>query len=434
MDCHIQVFHRSTWSDAASLQVHRPDLGGAGACTFEYDLDYVFGAAPIPVSMRYPVEAQLHLLAQWPSFLFDLIPQGVGRKFLLGELNLPNDRTADFALLCAGAFNPIGRIRVREATNYYNEHIGRHGTQTLTDGMPLDLLLARDHEFAERMLIHGMLAAGTTGVQGAAPKFLLTRDRQGLWHGDAALPDEHAAQHFIVKLPRGRETADKKVLRNEAAYMRTAQQLGLRVHGQCEHHNDMLFIPRFDRELVNGLVVRLHQESAASIAGLIGFDARPSQFELLQALRAVVTQKEVETVEFLKRDVLNLAMRNTDNHARNTAIQVVGNEVRLTPLFDFAPMYLDPELIARVCRWYHPQTRKELTVWGDVLDAIDCDPEERRRIRMAMAAFGMALTRLSDTMRGAGVDDDIIEHLQAGIDEQVRQLQDLARAPGGERG
>jgi serine/threonine-protein kinase HipA len=86
-------------------------------------------------------------------------------------------------------------------------------------------------------------------------------------------------------------------------------------------------------------VHRLHQESAASLAGLTGFNDRPSQFTLLQALREVVTDKTGETIEFLKRDVLNLAMRNTDNHARNTAVQKVGAEVRLTPLFDFAPMY-----------------------------------------------------------------------------------------------
>lgn len=429
MDCHFQRFTGGQWNDAALLQVHRPALGGDSACTFEYDLDYVFSEAPAPVSLLFPVEARLHMLTHWPPFLFDLIPQGSGRKYLLGELGLPDDRTADFALLCAGAFNPIGRIRVREAVSYYNEHVGRHNAKAFAGGMTLDQLLARDQDFAERMLIHGMLAAGTTGVQGAAPKYLLTRDQRGMWHGDGALADEFAEKHFIVKLPRGKEAADKKVLRNEAAYMRAAKKLGLRVHGELDYHNDILFIPRFDREVVSGQVIRHHQESAASIAGIVGFDARPSQFDLLHALRAVVTDRQAETVEFLKRDVLNLALRNTDNHARNTAIQVVGNEIRLTPLFDFAPMYLDPEMIARVCRWYHPQTRKELTVWGDVIDAIDLEPTERAHIRAEMAAFAIALEEVSDVMRDVGVDDDIIEHLQAAISEQVRQLRDLANAP-----
>ena len=50
--------------------------------------------------------------------------------------------------------------------------------------------------------------------------------------------------------------------------------------------------------------------------------------------------------------MLNLALRNTDNHARNTAVQrLVDGSIQLTPLYDFAPMYLDPELIVRGCVW-----------------------------------------------------------------------------------
>ncbi|WP_375338497.1 hypothetical protein [Variovorax paradoxus] len=38
-------------------------------------------------------------------------------------------------------------------------------------------------------------------------------------------------------------------------------------------------------------------------------------------------------------------MRNTDNHARNTAVQrLPDGALQLTPIFDFAPMFLDPEI------------------------------------------------------------------------------------------
>ena len=125
------------------------------------------------------------------------------------------------------------------------------------------------------------------------------------------------------------------------------------------------------------------------------------------------------------RDVLNLALRNTDNHARNTAVQQIGNIVRLTPLFDFAPMYLDPEGIARAARWYHPVSKKELTVWGDVIDTLGLEPAERKNMCIELAAFGAKLGMINEIMREAGVDDDIIEHRQKGIAEQVRQLRDL---------
>lgn len=429
MACHFQIFVNDQWIDCAALTAReagkRP--GNAGS-VFEYDLDYAFGDTLEPVSLRLPVDANHHTFGHWPAFFYDLIPQGSGRKFLLGQLQLVDGPGADFALVCAGAFNPIGRVRVAEAVKYFDLHILRHDARGMDRGFTLAEIIERGEAFHERMMIHSMLAAGTTGVQGAAPKYLLTMDRQGLWHADGALPDAEAASHFIVKRPRGTSEADKKVLRNEAAYMQVAAAMGIRTHGKLERHDDSLFIPRFDRLVENGKVIRFHQESAASLAGLIGFDARPSQFELLHALRNVVTDKTADTIEFLKRDVLNLAMRNTDNHARNTAVQKAGHEIRLTPLFDFAPMYLDPEGIARAARWYHPVTKKELTEWRDVIAALEFEPGEAARILFELWKFGGQMNELENHMKQAGVDGDIIAFLRPNIEEQIRQLRSIGDA------
>jgi serine/threonine-protein kinase HipA len=190
-------------------------------------------------------------------------------------------------------------------------------------------------------------------------------------------------------------------------------------------HGDVLLVPRFDRIASGGKVVRLHQESVASILGLSGFDLRPSLFEVVAGIRKVVTDPSAETLEFIKRDVLNLAMRNSDNHARNTAVQRVEGKVRLTPLFDFAPMYLDPDLIPRALRWYRPDTRVELTDWADVLTALPVPDHERRMLVQALSRFASQIERLPDIMDAQGVDRDIIEFLTQSIDTQVRQLKSL---------
>jgi serine/threonine-protein kinase HipA len=420
MDCHFQIFIEGRWHDAATLS----EQG-----VFEYELDYAFDPAAAPLSLCYPVNAQRYQRGHWPAFFYDLIPQGAGRKFLLGKLALSDGPGADFALVAAGAFNTIGRVRVAEAVEYFYKHIQQHNTEGTDRGFTMGEILARGDEFHERMMVHSMLAAGTTGVQGAAPKYLLTQDHHGLWHADGALPDGEAAAHYIVKRPRGPSADDKKVLRNEAAYMRVAEAMGIRTQGVVEHHGDSLFIPRFDRMAAAGQVIRLHQESAASLAGQLGFDAKPSQFDLLAAIRRVVSDKTAETIEFLKRDVLNLAMRNTDNHARNTAVQVAGDVVRLTPLFDFAPMYLDPEGITRAARWYHPETRKELGDWTAILEVLGCEDEERGAIEGALHAFGARLENLEAMMRGAGVEDDIVAFLHQSIETQLRQLAALGGKP-----
>lgn len=426
MECHFQIFIDDQWIDCAAVSVEDARLQrGNARSVFEYDLDYAFDKIMEPVSLRFPVDANRHALPHWPAFFYDLIPQGSGRKFLLGQLGLVDGPGADFPLVCAGAFNPIGRVRVTEAVEYFQRHIQRHDGQDLDRGFTLQEIIERGEAFHERMMVHSMLAAGTTGVQGAAPKYLLTVDRQGLWHADGALADVEAVSHFIVKRPRGTTVADKKVLKNEAAYMRVANAMGIRTPDPLEHHEDLLFIPRFDRVVENGKLTRRHQESLASLAGLVGFDARPSQFELLNALRTVVTDKTGETIEFLKRDVLNLAMRNTDNHARNTAVQKIGNDIRLTPLFDFAPMYLDPEGISRAARWYHPVTRRELTEWRDVIVALELAAGEVDRITLELHHFGIQMKELGNHMKQAGVDEDIVAYLKPNIDEQIRQLSSL---------
>lgn len=427
MQCHFQIFHDDAWHDCAALTLLEPAGGNPRTTSmFEYDLDYAFFKPDGgPVSLRFPVTAEMQKLAQWPAFLFDLIPQGSGRAYLLGQLQLADGPAADFPLMCAGAFNPVGRIRVAEAVRYYEQHLARHDTGKPLHGFSFEEIIGRGDAFNERMMVHSMLAAGTLGVQGAAPKYLLTTDHEGRWHADGALADQHASAHFIVKRARGKTPSDDKVLRNEAAYMRVATAMGLRTAGALLYQDDTLFIPRFDRVVQHGKVLRLHQESAASLAGIVGFEAMPSQFDLLQALRAVVSDQTVETIEFLKRDILNLAMRNTDNHGRNTAVQQLGGDVRLTPLFDFAPMYLDPAGIARAARWYHPVTRKELHAWHAILDAMEMADAERHHIKAELYRFGLRLVELERHMQEAGVDDDIVVFLRPHIATQIEQLNAL---------
>ena len=110
---------------------------------------------------------------------------------------------------------------------------------------------------------------------------------------------------------------------------------------------------------------------------------------------------------------------------RNTAVQLIEGKVQLTPLFDFAPMYLDPELIPRALRWYRPDTRVELTDWSDVLAALPVPERERRMLAGALHQFGGWIERLPDIMDARGVDRDIVEFLTPSIDTQVRQLKAL---------
>lgn len=259
MDCHIEIFHEGQWLEAAQVSFSDVVRNGfrADDCVFEYDLDYAFSDVP-PVSLAFPLSADRQGMQAWPAFLYDLVPQGNGRRFLLDRMQLPDAQASDLPLLCAGAFNPIGR--------------------------------------------------------------------------------------------------------------------------------------------------------------------QANQFKLLTAIRAVVDDPIADTIEFIQRDVLNLAMRNPDNHARNTAVQILDGAISMTPLFDFAPMYLDPEGITRAARWYHSENGKELQRWDDVLVHLALPALQHERLVEALLEFGAQLVALPATMREAGIDADIVDFVTPSIDAQRTQL------------
>ncbi len=420
----IEVHTDAGWVPAAEFT----PMGGGRSATFEYLIEYVFGSNPLPVSLTLPVTAERQGVGldgeppPCPAFLLDLVPQGRGRTYLAQELHLADGDDKDLLLAQYGAFNPIGNLRLDTAVQFYEKHRTAHPDGG-HEGFALKDILARQEAFLDHIWLHAMLSAGTTGVQGAAPKFLLTQDHSGQWFADSALPDEAAAAHWLVKLPRGKHETDYAVLRNEAAYMRVAERCGLRVAGEPMFEQDMLFLPRFDRVVAGGRVQRLHQESLASLASMRGFGLRISLFELVEAFNRHVTHPAAEIAEFMKRDVLNLAMRNTDNHARNTAVQrLADGTVQLTPLFDFAPMYLDRELIVRGCKWAVNNGR-ELTEWDDILETLNTDEADKPEIARELREFAEVLQDLPQLMQDCGVDRDIIEHCMPAIETQHARLE-----------
>lgn len=425
----IEIYLNGCWLEAAEFDTTR---GQHYAATFEYKMEYVFGEHPVPVSYALPVSAERHGLDEngapppCPAFLLDLVPQGRGRQYLAHELKIDEGAHNDMLLAQYGAFNPVGNLRLNTALAFYQQHA--HGNQASQDGFSLADITQRREQFLEHIWLHSMLTAGTTGVQGAAPKFLLTQDAQQRWFADAALSDELAHRHWLIKLPRGNHETDYTILRNEAAYLRVAARCGIRVHGEPALHNDMLFVARFDRQVSSTGLQRLHQESLASLAGVRGFGIPVSLFNLVAAFRPHVTDSVTEIIEFIKRDILNMAMRNTDNHARNTAIQRLPNgRVQLTPLFDFAPMYMDREFIVRGCKW-RVNNGVELEAWQDIIANIGVSPDEMHVIAGALKMFQVKIGNLPGIMRDCGVDSHIIEDCKISIATQLNRLEQLALA------
>lgn len=437
MQSQLHLFRDGQWIPAASLE-----MLGDDKCRLEYLPEYVFSNEPLPVALGFPVgfdamgtteglDGNLIPDRRPPAFLFDLVPQGRGRQYLIGALGLADAENLVMPLILAGAFNPIGCLRLNSAVAFYEDFRAKNPDATGAEGFDRDAIAHHTEDFLEHMALHAMLTAGTTGVQGVAPKFLLVQDERERWFADLALADHKAVKHWIAKRPRGRTERDLAVLHNEAAYLRVAGACGLRVPEEHFVADDTLFVRRFDRAVdlaqpAEKRLSRLHQESLASLAGLRGFGLPASQNQLLAALRAHCTDPLAETVEFLKRDVLNLALRNTDNHARNTAVQRrLDGSIALTPLFDCAPMFLDLEVVPRTVHWRDPEGRR-LDRWIQVIEQLAVPDTERAAIACALADFAPIVGQLHAIAREHGVDAMVIEQCARSIDAQAEQLAQLA--------
>jgi serine/threonine-protein kinase HipA len=399
----IEIYFKGIWHEAALIE-----SCGRDRCTFEYLPEYVFGDICQPVSLRLPVSLESRQpMGECPPFLLDMVPQGNGRRYLTQQLGLTDSDDLVMPLIQHGAFNPVGRLRLDTAVAYADSV--REDDASLRRGFTLGEIVGRKDAFIDNLARHGMLGAGTTGLQGASAKFMLVKNNEGLWFVDSFVKESDIASHWLLKLPRGKHETDQAILKNEAAYMKVARACGLRSHGETFHHDGMLFVPRFDRAIENGAVVRLHQESLASLAGHRSFGIRTIHFDLINAFLPVVTDPVNEVIEYIKRDLLNLAIRNTDNHARNTAVQQLDDgTVWLTPVFDIAPMFLDREMIVRSSRWLNKHGQV-INHFADVIEELPLENEEKNAVMLAIKLFSKVVEDLPLTMEACGVDADIID-------------------------
>ena len=424
--CILQLHAHGAWHDAASVSLFGAEQEGWKARTYAgYTVEWAFehpGANDAHAACaNWPVGIEPLEQAHWPVFLIDMLPQGFGRQELLRRIGVSATAgvVADWRLLLAGAGNPIGNLRVKEAAHWLADNAGpQHG---FTD----DEVAQRGHEFSEYLASQGLFIAGSSGVQGEWPKILLTRADDGLLYLDHSLPDDRAIEHFIVKFGRGTDAQLASILRHEAPYMAIANRLGLRVHAPLVLRDRALFIPRFDRVARGGTVTRLAQESIATLTGMPGFDAVPSHDQVCGALVRYCTDPQTEVLEYLKRDVANLAMLNKDNHARNTAVQRnFSGAIALTPLFDFAPMYLHPDGIARRIRWENNDNGQP--DWSRVLDRVCELGVVRAPLVAGLKAMEPAFRQIAADGEAMGLEPAVIEHLRPQILAMVDELVALA--------
>jgi serine/threonine-protein kinase HipA len=111
----------------------------------------------------------------------------------------------------------------------------------------------------------------------------------------------------------------------------------------------VLVVTRFDREIRDGTVARIHQEDGAAALGLdpTGRAKYQSQDPGSPSLRKIATllrrhgRRWITDFTSLATDLtLRVAVGDTDGHARNCGFLHLGDAVEMAPIYDVAPTSL----------------------------------------------------------------------------------------------
>ena len=148
-------------------------------------------------------------------------------------------------------------------------------------------------------------------------------------------------------------------------------------------------------------------------------------------LRRISSDPIADVIEYVLRDVLDLAMGNPDNHGRNTALRKTADgEIRLSPLFDFAPMKLSAAVIVRSTKWecMKADGRDYDPDWKVVCEAAAGDDLPADEIVKALCEKETLIRSLPDIGRRHGLSDDVIGTAFAAHEDIADAIAEMKRA------
>ncbi|WP_316396994.1 type II toxin-antitoxin system HipA family toxin [Bradyrhizobium sp. 33ap4] len=435
----VQTFFDGTWRDAAVVTLAQAETGIGSRSSAGYEMSYFYehGTTKNPVrdlraySVAAPIDLEDRTADTWPAFLLDLIPQGKQADRIAAFLGLKaSDPATQIKLLLRSASAPVGNLRIKEA---HEEEVQRI-EKMVRIGVSMDDVLARTDHFLAMADDFALIASGSSGLQGDWPKVALTKSMaDGLWYPDPMVADDDAGDHVIAKLLRSEEGIDQRILQSEAAYAKVAKDFGLHVERTSTHGNGVLVVPRFDRGRDSSGLIRYGQESLVSAIGVAAFGHLEKHETYVAKLQEVSSDPLADTIEYLRRDMLNLAMGNPDNHGRNTALRKFPDgQVRLSPLFDFAPMRISLAGIVRSTKWACMAFAGGSDIepdWRLICEAVARPGVPADDLMAALAEKEDLLRALPEAARMYGVQDSVIASAVVRGDDMADKVARLRNRP-----
>lgn len=376
----LQICNEGDWQDAANISVDDKsfEVEHHHAYLMKYAIEYLDQTGSAAASVSLPVAlANTFRHKPWFGYLDDILPAGASYRWWVNYLGIADQPRYQqkIQLLTHAVIAPVGNLRIKECVEHSAEHV-----QDMYFSVQDVVTYNRDFlSYAQQM---GAASGGATGAGGEAPKLLLAvNEQRDVWIDTRQDKAELGSTHFLVKFPRGNNTElDRDILRSEYHFYHELTALGVNTIATVDmqliesESGPSLWLPRFDIVERNNARVCLGVESVYSLMDVASGGLRHQA--VFNRLCEVLLYHEPEqrsefALEYLWRDLLNIAFSNTDNHGRNMAIIKDGELKRLAPVYDFAPMKFDPEVVTRSTTWGLPLEKGGEFDWPAIIASLE---------------------------------------------------------------
>lgn len=192
-------------------------------------------------------------------------------------------------------------------------------------------------------------AGGDTGqfsLAGAQPKTALYQSPSGRW----GVPTGRMPTNRILKPPT---LGLDDLAYNEHFCLLLARQLGMpaAISGVQRFGEEIaIVVERYDRQEVNEVWVRVHQEDLCQTSGILPTrkyeaDGGPTVVQIHELLRESSSKSEEDCDRFVDAVAFNWLIAATDAHAKNySVLHALGPQLRMAPLYDIITILPYPQL------------------------------------------------------------------------------------------
>jgi len=269
------------------------------------------------------------------AFFAGLMPEGDARVHLAVEAGVEPDDV--FGMMTAYGRDVAGALVLQPHGTTPDDQAGR--LRPIGDAEIRRRLELADSNDAPLGVVAGVTSISLAGMQ---PKIALHRALDGRW---MECLDGAASTHIIKPgRPQGSEASD--LIDNEAYCLKLARELGLTTVSDAVEEFDgrrALVVSRYDRKVTAEGVARVHQEDCAQMLGLNTDDPlRKFQYgrstPSLRQIAQVLDREYAPRQPLLALTVFNVAVGNTDAHAKNLSVLHLENgDLELAPAYDLSP-------------------------------------------------------------------------------------------------